>query len=359
MRILIIGLGYAGRRFLGCFQSLSQSRESAGRAPLSLAVVNRSPIEAAIPSYSSTPIALKQFEPDIVVVSASDGEHFNVLSELDGYGGFVICEKPLVNYLDDLFQVAHFMRYTRGFCLDLVERYSDVTSALSAYVQDNDLKLARAHFIWGKDRINDHRSTSGAVSEIIHALDIVEHVTFTPHTLTFRHSVGTRSDFSISGSRVLDSLFVTANLDAAVVSGYSSFVNIQRQRTVDFIFVRADGRNVFARAEFDTPGWDCDALRIWDPDNPELTLLDLRTDHESSGMQIATIAKLSRLAKDVLAFVEKGETPAIPFCGIDDSIRLQQLLNVMELRAKTPDIYAIRGVREPLSPELRSAESLG
>lgn len=359
MRVLIIGLGYAGRRFLGCFQTISRNRESAGRAPVSLAAVNRSPIDEALLSYSSIRIALKQFEPDIVVVSASDGQHFNVLRELDGYGGFVICEKPLVNYLDDLFQVAHFMRHTCGFCLDLVERYSDVSSALSAYVRKNNLQLARAHFIWGKDRINDHRCTSGAVSEIIHALDIVEHITLTPHTLTFRHSVGTRSDFSISGRDVLDSLFVTANIDAAVVSGYSSFVNIQRQRTVDFIFVRADGRNVFARAEFDTPAWDYDALRVWDPDDPEPSLLDLRSDHESAGMQIPTIAKLLRLVEDVLAFVEKGETPAIPFCGIDDSIRLQQLLNVMELRAKSPDIYAIRGFREPLGPELKSAESLG
>ncbi|MGN8198372.1 Gfo/Idh/MocA family oxidoreductase [Salinisphaera sp. RV14] len=359
MRILIIGLGYAGRRFLGCFHSISQIRVSAGHPPLSVAAVNRSPIEDALRSYSSIPNALKQFAPDIVVVSASDGQHFNVLRELDGYSGFVICEKPLVNYHDDLFQIAHFMRHTSGFCLDLVERYSDVTSELSAFAQNNNLELARAHFIWGKDRINDHRSTSGAVSEIIHPLDLVEHVVSKSNTLSFRNSVGMRSDFSISGDRILDSLFVTTNLGRAVVSGYSSFVNIERQRTLDFIFISADGRNVFARAEFDTPAWDYDALRIWNPDAAESSLLDLRTDHGRSSMQMATIAKLSRLVQDVLAFVENGKQPTIPFCCAEDSIRLQQLLNVMELRAKTPAAYQIRGFREPLSPEYRSAESLG
>jgi len=46
-----------------------------------------------------------------------------------------------------------------GFCLNLIERYSDATIVLKKYVEEHDLRLIRENFYWRKNRINDHRPT--------------------------------------------------------------------------------------------------------------------------------------------------------------------------------------------------------
>jgi hypothetical protein len=43
-------------------------------------------------------------------------------------------------------------------------------------VKLQQLQLLRAHFYWGKNRINDHRPTIGVSSEAIHSLDLIQHV---------------------------------------------------------------------------------------------------------------------------------------------------------------------------------------
>ena len=227
-------------------------------------------------------------------------------------------------------------------------------------MHDHNLKLSRAHFIWGKDRINDHRHTSGAVSEIIHSLDLIEHVMGNAARLEFRNAVGTYSDFSISGSSVLDSLYIGARLNEAVVTGYSSFVNIVRQRTVDFVFNRPDGTNVYAHAVYDTPYWDYDQLTIRDPDRPDgPPLVEMTTDNGTHRMGTPTIAKLTRLVRAAVDYTENRVQPDIPFCDLDNSLRLQQLLNLMELEAVSVGAYRIRGSRSLADPATLSAETLG
>ena len=360
MKVLIIGLGYAGQRFLNAFNQLNHERSNSPQDAVEIACVNRSPVNRAIPAYADTVTALKNFIPDIVVISVTDGEHYNILHQLEGYRGFVICEKPLVNRSDDLLRAGTSMQSTVGFGMDMVERYSEVTQALRNYIQEHDLTLARAHFIWGKDRINDHRRTSGAVSEIIHALDLIEHVMGDVTCLEFCSAVGAYSDFSVSGPSILDSLYIGARLNQAVVTGYSSFVNVVRQRTVDFVFNRPDGSNIYAHAVYDTPCWDSDQLTIRDPDRPEdMPLVEMVTDNGAQDMGTPMIAKLTRLVRAAIDYTENGIQPDIPFCDLDNSLRLQQLLNLIELEAISVGTYRIRGSRSPTTPNMRSAETLG
>lgn len=360
MKVLIIGLGYAGQRFLNAFSELNLERANAPCDKIETICVNRSPVRGAIPIHGDVATTLTKYKPDIVVVSVSDGEHYSVLQQLQGYRGVVICEKPLINCSDDLLRIGTSMQSTIGFGMDMVERYSEITQALRNYVYDHDLTLSRAHFIWGKDRINDHRRTSGAVSEIIHSLDLIEYVMGNAAHLEFGHSVGTYSDFSISGSSILDSLYIGAKLNKAVVTGYSSFVNIVRQRTVDFVFNRPDGTNVYAHAVYDTPYWDYDQLTIRDPDRPDdPPLVEITTDNGTSRMGTPTIAKLTRLVRAAVDYTENRIQPEIPFCDLDNSLRLQQLLNRMEQEAVSVGTYRIRGSRSPADPSTLSAEILG
>ncbi|MFS0838415.1 Gfo/Idh/MocA family protein [Paenibacillus sp. 1P03SA] len=174
MNVLIIGLGYAGTRFSQAFSNLDPA--VTGNEPVEIAYVNRSPKTNGYRYFSNIEEALKEFEPSIVVVSVNDEYHIDVIRQLKDYRGFVICEKPLVHPQDDLETVESSLKNISGFALDLVERYSDASLTLKQYVQEHSLRLVRANFYWGKDRINDHRPTSGVISEIIHPLDLVQWV---------------------------------------------------------------------------------------------------------------------------------------------------------------------------------------
>lgn len=329
MKILIIGLGYAGHRFLSSFLSIED------KTNFQFACVNRHQDNDDIDYYSDVKTALNEFYPEIVVVSVSDGEHANILQQLAGYRGFVICEKPLINVNDNINLIIQSLVNTSGFCLDMVERYSDVTDYIKKYVETHHLHLIRAHFIWGKNRLKDPRSTSGATSEIIHALDLIQLISGEPLDLIINDCIGCHSDFSVSGNNILDSVAITAKLGSSVVTGYSSFVNVVRQRTVDFIFSSPDNKLIYAQLIFDTPKWDIDHIKLWQrAASGEHIINEFTTTLSPDRPELATIIKLRKLVSEVVLYVETGVNPKHPFTDLTDSIKLQLLLNDIESKVK-------------------------
>ncbi|MFE2263182.1 Gfo/Idh/MocA family protein [Streptomyces griseosporeus] len=335
LNVLITGMGYAGTRFLNALRTLDGADEAAGTG-LRLAYHARHRTREDIPYYASVKEALADFRPDLVIVAVTDSAHAEILTALDGYEGFVLAEKPLTSRHDDLHAVRHALRRTSGFALDLVERYSDATTALRDYVRGHQLRLVRAHATWGKDRINDHRPTVGVTSEVIHSLDLLRWIAPGDHTVEPTGVLGVTSDFSISGPDVLDSVAMTATLGGAPVTVYSSFTNITRQRTVDCTFLAPDGGLIYASAVYDTPAWDADRLRVWRrvPGGEE-TLCEVDTRGDEVPAELRTIVKLRRLVADVLCFVRGGRDPRVAFAGLEESVRLQHLLNDIEDAART------------------------
>ncbi|WP_413043859.1 Gfo/Idh/MocA family oxidoreductase [Pseudomonas sp. YJ42] len=332
MNILIIGLGYAGNRFRRAFEHVAQH---AGIS-ISLAYVGRKQKPTALPYFDCIDEALRTFKPEVVVVSVNDISHARVLAELADYQGFVICEKPLATPIDDLSSVQAPLERLGGFALNLIERYSDATQSLRDWIARHGWQPVRVGFHWGKDRINDYRPTCGVTSEAIHALDLLRWICPAAGPLRLVDVLGTRSDFSISGEAILDTIQLSATLGDTPITGYSSFVNVVRQRTVDFSFVDQEDHLIHARLTFDTPRWDHDHLRIWmrDIDGTELVLHDLRVSPEEPGLE--TLHKLSRLCQQVLQWVALQQPPAPPFAGVEESVHLQRLLNELERRAQTP-----------------------
>lgn len=329
MKVLIIGLGYAGQRYLRAFHHIAQTTA----IPIDIAYVGRHRKPVELPYYPNVHSALEGFAPEVVVVSATDLNHAHLLHELRGYLGFVICEKPLVTPNDSLDSLADDLIGLSGFALDLVERYSAASWQLREWVSEHQWQLVRATFHWGKDRINDYRPTCGVTSEVIHALDLLGWICPQAGPMELHGVLGGRSDFSISGSQVLDTVLLTANMGEAQVIGYSSFVNIVRQRTIDFSFVDREGQLFHARLVFDTPRWDMDQLRIWTrrPDGSVQVLHELATDSASTDLE--TIYKLSELCRHVVHWVQFKQPPPIPFAGLPEALCLQRLLNALEQRA--------------------------
>jgi predicted dehydrogenase len=355
MNILIVGLGYAGKRFQRAFEQLGQDYN------IQLSYCSRRSKKSPLPYYANLKNALSELQPAIVVVSANDINHAEVLIDLAGYPGFVICEKPMLTSSDDLLIISEGLRDVSGFALDLVERYSDATARLKLLVEANDWQLLRSSFHWGKDRLNDYRPTCGVVSEVIHALDLVSWICPSPAPLKLQHAIGVKSDFSISGTEVLDTVMFTADLGGAAVAGYASFVNIHRQRTVDFTFADPTGRIIHSRLEFDEPNWDSDHLRIWTR-NERGTIVDLEYHRYqgASSSSTSTILKLSRLCLDVLRFVVEGDEPLQTFAGLETAIQLQMLLNEIDTESLTgTSVQYVQSGMRTLIPEDADLESLG
>jgi predicted dehydrogenase len=356
MKILIIGLGYAGNRYRRAFEHIAASTG----LPLSLAYVGRRQKPTELPYFDNLGRTLQAFAPDIVVVSVNDHSHAPVLQQLAGYRGFVICEKPLVTPQDDLAELYAALEHVSGFALDLVERYSDASRQLREWVEQHDWQLVRASFHWGKDRINDYRPTCGVTSEVIHALDLLGWICPRAGQLQLQGVLGVRSDFSISGNEVLDTVQLTGSMGEARVTGYASFVNIVRRRTVDFSFVDRDARLIHARLVFDTPRWDHDQLRIWtrDANGSEGVLHEFATAPDEPGLD--TLHKLSRLCRQVVRWVALKEPPRQAFADLDTAVALQRLLNDLDTHVQTPPpARYVHGETRVLLAEDSDLESLG
>lgn len=317
MKILIIGLGYAGARFKKAFEACGVRKI--------YSVTRGDDIKKA----------LAEIVPDVVIISSTDLTHYKVLEDINSYDGFVICEKPFVTQYDDLNQASELIVNKTNFCLNLIERYSEATIKIKEYVENNKLKLIRANFQWGKDRLNDKRKTCGVISEIIHGLDLVKHICKPEDDYIIKEVLGCTSDFSVSGNEVLDSVSLAAILGDAPVTAYSSFVNIVRRRNVDLTFLDETGIIVYANLIYDTPEWDYDHLKIWRPTpNGDEILMEFSTSINLQDKSLNTIRKLVTLATDVVNKISGISKLSQPFPDQNVAISLQLLLNEISFKAR-------------------------
>lgn len=356
MNILIVGFGYAGKRFYSAFKSI------ASKEAINFACVTRGKVddELSLPCYPVLKDALTVFKPSVVIISTTDNEHVKVMADLAGYTGFVICEKPLAVPGDNWKVTCKNIKGVSGFALNLVERYSFATVLLKSLIKERGWSLVRGSFFWGKNRINDYRPTCGVMSEVIHPLDLMTWICDDRTSMVIKSISGIRSDFSISGAQVLDTVLLTAEINGVPISGYSSFVNIQRQRNMDFSFTDPEGEIIHARITYDTPAWDCDHIRVWAVgcDGNERVLVEQRQENDDP--KLSTILKLSALCRDVYYFVSEGRLPSQPFPDLKTASQLQDILDDIQKFAVTPSSACyIRHGERVLLPKEAALEVLG
>ncbi|WP_323840734.1 hypothetical protein [Photorhabdus africana] len=221
----------------------------------------------------------------------------------------------------------------------MVARYSQAARLLKFYVKENNLKLLRANFLWEKNRINDYRPTTGIISEIIHPLDLIQWINF-DSPLYLDHIQGVKSDYSISGNEVPDSVSIIGEINGAVVTGYSSFVNLFRRRELDFVFHNVHNQLIFSQLAFDTPNWYEDSVRIWTETSiqTEEILYFNSLDHEYNGDR--KIERIINVVKDITDFVILGKKPSFGFPTLKEAIRLQKLLNTID--SKKPNFHKVK-----------------
>jgi predicted dehydrogenase len=335
MRVLMIGMGFSGKMFLEAFQNISKLYDE----EIDIAYTSRNKRDVPLAYYPTIQTSRREYEPDIVVVAVNDENHGEVLSQLEGFQGFVICEKPFVDPEFNLDSAERILKDVSGFCLNMVARYSEAARLLKTYVEDHHLSLVRANFLWEKNRINDYRPTTGVMSEIIHPLDLVQWINF-GNTLNFKQIHGVKSDFSISGDNIPDSVSIFGDLNEAIITGYSSFVNLFRRRELDFVFLDRDLNLIFAEISFDTPQWYEDSLCIWREtgDQREMLVQFNSIDQECDGDR--RLERITQVVKDVTDFVMLGKEPKYKFPDLKEAINLQRLLN--NIYARKDQFYSVK-----------------
>lgn len=263
-RIVLIGLGASGRRFLKVVQYAEQVFD--GRIRL-VGIIDACPnldIPEGVAHYKCVADAVVGCTPTAAVVSVNEESHAAILSELARTNvQAILCEKPLTTTqreMDDLpVQLSE-----KRFALNMVERFSPVINDYFTWaLQQESLRPVRVQFFWGKSRVRDQRPTMGVMSEIIHPLDLVIHL-FKLNNLQVRSGFSHCSDFSVH-DRMLEDTVHCKLVDAhsTILSAHASFAWPERRREITAFLRDAQGTTFQAHFSFDSPLWDCDQLIIW------------------------------------------------------------------------------------------------
>lgn len=333
---LIVGFGYAGRRFARALRHLA----SAERNSVSLdGIYDVSPQARALaagvaPVFEDLDTAMRTVRPDLVVVAVNEERHGDVLRQIADYRlPLIVCEKPLTATLEEALGLPAALAQA-PLVLNFVERQSSVLEPYRAWAAEQvGLRPLRVEFWWGKHRVADARPTMGVLSELAHPLDLVDHL-FGLDAFEILHVHGLASDFSPHHDRALDTVSIVASAGDYVLVGSSSFAWPRRVRVLTAVLTNEAGDVFRATVDFDVPVWDCDHLRLAqvDPLNGSTSLvLDVATANGLFPSELFGVAKIASLLRDSLALARTG-VARHPLAGYEQALKVQRILEALDRR---------------------------
>ena len=269
---LIIGLGRAGSRFVRALQHLNSTHHDIELT--AVADCKEAKLEAfrqnGIAAFTSYRDALQAGKYDIIV---------NCLNEKDHYGLFkyvadhsishrrIISEKPLTETLEQAEDVRQAYD-EKAISINFVERYSPIINDVRHKILEDNLRISRANFYWGKYRVHDHRPTMGVLSEMSHPIDLITWLAQVKPGCPYQVQVGpvVSSDFSPHADSALDSVTAGISFESGLlVTGSSSFVWEGRDRRMELFLSDQSGEiSQMIALRFDSPVWDIDHLVCYD-----------------------------------------------------------------------------------------------
>lgn len=351
-RVLVVGHGYAGRRFVTALRHLADTG-----VPVELVgVCDRNPVRlpADVAGFTDLAEALRVLSPSVVCVTVNEAEHIAVYERLRHLPrALVISEKPLTGRPHDL-PMATASLAGHVFAMNLVERFSPVVREYRAWAARQDgLEVVRAEAFWGKHRVGDPRPTVGVLSELIHPLDLVRYL-FGVEELRVLGGYGVESDFSPHAPVLLDSVDVYADMAGAPVLLHSSFAWPARQRLVTALLWSVTAGMLRVELEFDSPHWDCDRLDVLTvgPDGHWEPLLHLSTDVTDLPAPIRGVGKVVRFIESALR-TWRGEPAEDEQVNLGVAVRLQEITDEIDhviARQGVPARYRRAGTPAGIRP---------
>jgi predicted dehydrogenase len=343
-RVLVVGYGYAGRRFTAALDHLRKVGlpvEIAGFCDLD---ASRVPADGVL--YTDIRAALAELSPTVVCVTVNEAAHAAVFAELRSYRrALVLAEKPLAADVGEAERAADSLRH-HAFSMNLVERFSPIVRECAEWLRDaGPFDVVRVESFWGKHRISDPRPTIGVLSELIHPLDLMRHL-FGPGEIEVVASAGVRSDFSVAAGERLESVDVLAMQNGRTpFIVHSSFAWPARMRRVTAV-VRSAAAGLFClELTFDTPHWDCDRLVV-----SSVSETGWLSEVHTKSVDRADLPADIRGVGKVSAFIEASlrawwaQEPGHDLADLDSSLNLQRILGQIELATTTsPASVGYRG----------------
>ena len=325
VRVLIVGLGQAGARFVrACMAMNTGSTRVVVMAGVDVGKERCNAFEngLAFPCFGSIEEAASKVAPDIVIVTAAEDQHFQVLMSIRRcfpHVRRVLCEKPLTSTVTEAHELArHYGE--KDVSVNFVERFSPIVTAVRRFMQQRRRTILRANCFWGKYRVKDARPTRGVISvELAHPVDLVLMLARVDPDTHFKvaSAVASRSNFDVGEQSALPLDTVHASLEFAgglqmIVS--TSLLWAERQRKIELTLADCDGNaSELAVLTFDKPMWDLDRLDIYEirqtGGRPKL-IETMNVDAASWNTDRLTIGKVCAFLESNLGEVA-GETHAL------------------------------------------------
>ena len=321
MKILIIGMGFAGKMY---YESLSYLKNNNGNK-VTLAYYSNKQEDVNITYYENLDASLKDYNPDMVIVAVNDIYHINILQKLKDFEGIILCEKPFVSNSEELNLALDFLNTKKQtIILSTVIRFSLATQKLKHFIESNNLSVKRINFVWKKNRMNDFRPTVGVISEIIHPLDTLEWLF--NDKIKIVSSIVTNSNFSVKRDKYIpDSIFLSGKLSDGIITGYSSFTSLNVERSIDVVLKDLIGQDhYYVKLSYDSPNWFEDTLHIYKEKNGEQIEI---TNFNSLSIKSDYKKKIERLTLMLASIVEDTQWYFSNHSKNYDVFDIQKLLN--------------------------------
>jgi hypothetical protein len=304
-KIGIIGLGFAGRRFLRSFEYL-RVVEKKDIEVIGLIDINKPKdlLSKKYPFYSNTKSFLSKCTPNVLVVATNDTTHANVFRDLKKLKNIIIfSEKPLVSNYKDCLNLETFFIKNKLF-VNYVERSSPIINDLKKFVDTKQVIFEKGSFMWGKNRFFDHRSTMGVYADITHPIDLLCHI-MNPKKIKIKVTDYTTCKFTQNNIEQTDTLNIKLVLDSCNIMGQSSYVWSERIRKIILFAVSKKFKNreyqIFLT--FDKPLWDCDHIQINEYNTKTFCsklILDKKYPGKGYISEMTQLNKVLSFVKDIL-----------------------------------------------------------
>ena len=260
-RVLLVGYGYAGRRFAAAIDHLSM--KGLPIKLVGLCDLRRERLAgASTECFTVLSEALDALAPTVICATVNEESHAAVFAELHDYPrSLVLSEKPLASTYEDAERACEALT-NHYFSMNMVERFSPIIKFCFEWLDtEGPFKVIRVESFWGKHRVRDPRPTMGVLTEIVHPLDLFR-LLFVPGEVEAVDGIATSSDFSCHSTPLLDSVDVIFRSGDIPIVLHSSFVWARRLRMMT-AFIRSARDEVFRmELEFDNPKWDCDRFEV-------------------------------------------------------------------------------------------------
>jgi len=350
-RVALIGLGKSGSRLLRALIYRERMYKDIKLAAICdsnserLKTVKLSKIDTQ--TYTNVDNLLLKDNYDIIIIATNETSHYDILRKIKQYSitfKKVLIEKLLVENFVQASKLSSLYN-EEEISVHFVERHSPVVKKFLHWKFINNLRVKRANFLWGKYRLYDHRPTIGVTSEISHPIDLIQVLagikSHSPFSILGGNYI--HSDFSVSGTRVLDTINVNLKFgEDLVVNGSSSFLWDKRTRKIQLYLSSGDDAvSYMATFIFDTPHWDADSCKIYkvnQSDGKKHLINHWSISQKDIAPDLLCISKIHEFISENIEEVSLGKT-STTLARLSSSCYVQEVLEEINNHSESNSIY--------------------